>query len=67
MSKRTIKQLLRLENSYDMTAEEHTRFKKWLCTNARTMYDGYDYCCLIGWFVLNDRNCPLSPKEAGFD
>lgn len=64
--KRSIKQCLNLKSSYDMTSEERLQFRKWLEEDARYMYDGYDYCELLGWFTL-DQRIPISPKEAGFE
>lgn len=63
---RTIKQLLRLSSSRDMTEEESLMFGEWLDQYARYKYDSYQYCKLLGWYVL-DQRIPLSPKEAGFE
>ena len=63
---RTISKLLKLGSSFDMTTEERVKFSDWLNFEARYNYDAYDYCILLGWYVLDDY-IPLSPKEAGFD
>ena len=64
---RTISQCRNLQSPYSMTTEERVKFKEWIDKKARYTYDSYDFCCLLGWFVLEDDNIPLSPKEAGFD
>lgn len=63
---RSINKCLGLPSVYDMTSEERAVMEKWIDSEARYKYDSYDFCCLLGWFVLDDRSVPLSPKEAGF-
>lgn len=63
---RTIDQLLYSEKA-DMTGEELSAVYDYINEEARYSMDSYDYCCLLGWYVLGDWNIPLSTKEAGFD
>lgn len=64
---RTVKQCLRLKSSRSMTKEERANVRVWLDSyHTRMTTDPFDYCCMLGWFVL-DQDIPLSPKEAGFD
>ena len=66
MKTRSIPDCIKL-SSRSLSDSEVERVYNWLDTVARYEYDSYDYCCLLGWFILDDRNLPLSPKEAGFD
>lgn len=63
---RTISQCKKLSSSMDMTSKERYAFHEWLDKTARNTMDSYDFCCWLGWYVL-DQDIPLSPKEAGFD
>lgn len=64
---RTVQQCMKLKSSYSMTCDERFAFKIWLKTKARYTYDSYVFCCLIGWYLLDDHNIPLSPDEAFLD
>ena len=63
---RSIAKLLYSDKS-NMTGEELSSVYDYIDEEARYSMDSYDYCCLLGWWVLGDRSIPLSPKEAGFD
>lgn len=63
---RTIAELLELEDRYSMTTDEEIIFRGWVLDEARYIMDSYDYCELLGWWVLGVR-IPISPKEAGID
>ncbi len=56
------------DSSFNLSDEERKMVMYWLDSNeTRNNTDPYEYCCLLGWFVLDNRSIPLSPKEAGFD
>lgn len=50
-----------------ITAEEWEFMRDYIDNIARYQLSSFDFCCLLGWWVLDDPNIPLSPKEAGFD
>lgn len=64
---RNLKDCLK-SSSYSLSSEERELVRSWLdSSNTRMTVDPYRYCCLLGWFILDDSNVALSPKEAGFD
>lgn len=50
-----------------LTNKERDSVRIWLDTVGRYECGSYRFCCLLGWYILDDINIPLSPKEAGFD
>lgn len=63
---RSINELLYSDKD-SFTGEELVLVYDYIDEEARYAMSSYEYCCLLGWWVLGDRDIPLSPKEAGFD
>jgi hypothetical protein len=63
---RSINELLYTDKDY-FTREELALVYNYIDEDARYTMSSYEYCCLLGWWVLGDRDIPISPKEAGFD
>ena len=63
---RPITQLLYSDKS-NMTGQELSSVYNYIDAEARYNMDSYDFCCLLGWWVLGDGSIPLSPKEAGME
>jgi hypothetical protein len=55
------------QSSSVLTKEERVKVRDWLDNEARYLYKPEEYCSLLGWWLLDDINSPISPKEAGFD
>lgn len=56
------------DSSFNLSKDERDFVRAWLDSDVTRMStDPHEYCCLLGWFVLDELNQPLSPKEAGFD
>ncbi len=64
---RSVSQCMELKSSYSMSTSERKSFRKWLDLEARFKYNVCEFSYLLGWFILDDANIPLSPKEAGFN
>jgi hypothetical protein len=63
----TIEEILQVDSFYSLSKEDAVKFRRWMNEEARSLIDSYEYCCLLGWMVLDDYSTPLSPKEAGLE
>lgn len=64
---RSLSRCLSLSHPRLLTKEEKVMVSGYIKGEARMRYEGVDYNCLLGWWILGDRTIPLSPKEAGLE
>ena len=52
---------------YDLTEHERLFMSDWIKDVARKSMGSLDYNYLLGWWMFDDWNMPVSPKEAGME